>query len=322
MMENKSQKYIKQELAELELRLKQSISSDIELATEVSSYIVKSGGKRIRPTITILIAKALGYQGKELINLATAIELLHTATLIHDDVVDQSEFRRGKTSIHKRWDNAHGVLVGDFVYSKAFQLMASLKDKKIIQTLADSTNKISEGEVFQLNFQGSKTLKEKDYFEIIGRKTAELFKASAHTAALIAKSNQTLLKLSCEFAYSLGIAFQLRDDLLDYSGKKEKTGKAIGKDFLEGKMTLPLIKALEFSDEVNLNIIKNAFKERNEEKLTEVIHIINKSGAIKEIEKISHKYSSNSLKMLNRFPQTPYRESLQELVLNLKERSK
>ena len=322
MMENKSQKYIKQELVELELRLKQSISSDIELATEVSSYIVKSGGKRIRPTITILIAKALGYQGKELINLATAIELLHTATLIHDDVVDQSEFRRGKTSIHKRWDNAHGVLVGDFVYSKAFQLMASLKDKKIIQTLADSTNKISEGEVFQLNFQGSKTLKEKDYFEIIGRKTAELFKASAHTAALIAKSNQTLLKLSCEFAYSLGIAFQLRDDLLDYSGKKEKTGKAIGKDFLEGKMTLPLIKALEFSDEVNLNIIKNAFKERNEEKLTEVIHIINKSGAIKEIEKISHKYSSNSLKMLNRFPQTPYRESLQELVLNLKERSK
>ena len=322
MMENKSQKYIKQELAELELRLKQSISSDIELATEVSSYIVKSGGKRIRPTITILIAKALGYQGKELINLATAIELLHTATLIHDDVVDQSELRRGKTSIHKRWDNAHGVLVGDFVYSKAFQLMASLKDKKIIQTLADSTNKISEGEVFQLNFQGSKTLKEKDYFEIIGRKTAELFKASAHTAALIAKSNQTLLKLSCEFAYSLGIAFQLRDDLLDYSGKKEKTGKAIGKDFLEGKMTLPLIKALEFSDEVNLNIIKNAFKERNEEKLTEVIHIINKSGAIKEIEKISHKYSSNSLKMLNRFPQTPYRESLQELVLNLKERSK
>lgn len=322
MMENKSQKYIKQELVELELRLKQSISSDIELATEVSSYIVKSGGKRIRPTITILIAKALGYQGKELINLATAIELLHTATLIHDDVVDQSEFRRGKTSIHKRWDNAHGVLVGDFVYSKAFQLMASLKDKKIIQTLADSTNKISEGEVFQLNFQGSKTLKEKDYFEIIGRKTAELFKASAHTAALIAKSNQTLLKLSCEFAYSLGIAFQLRDDLLDYSGKKEKTGKAIGKDFLEGKMTLPLIKALEFSDEVNLNIIKNAFKERNEEKLTEVIHIINKSGAIKEIEKISHKYSSNSLKMLNKFPQTPYRESLQELVLNLKERSK
>lgn len=322
MMENKSQKYIKQELVELELRLKQSISSDIELATEVSSYIVKSGGKRIRPTITILIAKALGYQGKELINLATAIELLHTATLIHDDVVDQSEFRRGKTSIHKRWDNAHGVLVGDFVYSKAFQLMASLKDKKIIQTLADSTNKISEGEVFQLNFQGSKTLKEKDYFEIIGRKTAELFKASAHTAALIAKSNQTLLKLSCEFDYSLGIAFQLRDDLLDYSGKKEKTGKAIGKDFLEGKMTLPLIKALEFSDEVNLNIIKNAFKERNEEKLTEVIHIINKSGAIKEIEKISHKYSSNSLKMLNKFPQTPYRESLQELVLNLKERSK
>ena len=322
MMENESQKNITQELVALELRLKQSINSDIELATEVSSYIVKSGGKRIRPTITILIAKALGYRGTGLINLATAIELLHTATLIHDDVVDQSEIRRGKTSIHKRWDNAHGVLVGDFVYSKAFQLMASLKDKKIIQTLADSTNKISEGEVLQLKLQGHKDLKEKDYFEIIGRKTAELFKASAHTGALIAKSNKTLLKLSCEFAYSLGIAFQLRDDLLDYSGKKEKTGKTIGKDFLEGKMTLPLIKALEFSNEMNLKIIKDAFKRKNKEKLTEVIQIINKSGAIKEVENISHEYSSNCLKLLNKFPQNAYKKSLEDLVLSLKERAK
>ena len=151
-METNTFKHIKSELDELEVSLKQSISSDIELATEVSSYIVKLGGKRIRPAITILVAKALDYQGNELIELATAIELLHTATLIHDDVVDQSDIRRGKTSINKRWDNAHGILVGDFVYSKAFQLMASFKDKRIIQALADSTNKISEGEVLQLNF--------------------------------------------------------------------------------------------------------------------------------------------------------------------------
>jgi len=250
------QSYIKKELNALERNLKLSISSDIKLATEVSSYIVKSGGKRIRPTITILIAKALNYKGKELINLATAIELLHTATLIHDDVVDQSEIRRGKESIQKKWDNAHGVLVGDFVYSKAFQLMASLNNKEIMRTLADSTNKISEGEVLQLNLKGSIVISEKEYFEIIERKTAELFKASAHTAALIAEAKKDLVKLSSEFAFTLGIAFQLRDDLLDYHGNELKTGKSIGKDFLEGKITLPLIRAFNLAKKEDLKIIK------------------------------------------------------------------
>ena len=320
-MKKDIRKYIKPELTKLELSLKKSISSDVELATKVSSYIVKSGGKRIWPTITILVAKALNYQGEELIKLATAIELLHTATLIHDDVVDQSEIRRGKTSIQKRWDNAHGVLVGDFVYSKAFQLMAALKDKRIIQSLADSTNKISEGEVLQLNFQGSKTINEKDYFEIISRKTAELFKASAHTAALISECNQALLKASCDFAYSLGVAFQLRDDLLDYSGNRKNTGKIIGKDFLEGKMTLPLIKALELLDANDLSTIKQAFKESDSEKLEKVISIINKSGAISEVEKISHDYSKNCLNLLDQFPENLYRESLQEVVISLRDRS-
>ena len=321
-METNAFKHIKSELDELEVSLKQSISSDIQLATEVSSYIVNLGGKRIRPAITILVAKALDYQGNELIELATAIELLHTATLIHDDVVDQSDIRRGKTSINKRWDNAHGILVGDFVYSKAFQLMASFKDKRIIQALADSTNKISEGEVLQLNFQDSKSIKEKDYFEIIGRKTAELFKASAHTAALISECNKTLLKVSCDFAYSLGVAFQLRDDLLDYSGNRKNTGKIIGKDFLEGKMTLPLIKALELLDTNDLKTIKQAFRERDSEKLEKVISIINKSGAISEVEKISHDYSKNCLNLLDQFPENLYRESLQEVVISLRDRSK
>ena len=320
-MKKDIQKYIKPELTKLELGLKKSISSDVELATKVSSYIVKSGGKRIRPTITILVAKALNYQGEELIKLATAIELLHTATLIHDDVVDQSEIRRGKTSIQKRWDNAHGVLVGDFVYSKAFQLMAALKDKRIIQSLADSTNKISEGEVLQLNFQGSKTINEKDYFEIISRKTAELFKASAHTAALLAKGSLPLIKVSCNFAYSLGVAFQLRDDLLDYSGKENKTGKTIGKDFLEGKMTLPLIKAFKLSQPDDLLTMKLAFKNRDPDKLEQVINIVNKSGAISEVQKITEEYSLNCLKLLEKFPETPYRESLKDVVINLKDRS-
>ena len=320
-MKTDPQKHIKEDLKELELQLKESISSEVDLATEVSSYIVKSGGKRIRPTITILVARALKYRGKELINLATAIELLHTATLIHDDVVDQSEIRRGKTSIHKKWDNAHGVLVGDFVYSKAFQLMASLKNKRIIQTLANSTNRISEGEVLQLNFLESNNIKETDYFEIIGRKTAELFKASAHTAALLAEAEENLIKISCQFAYALGIVFQLKDDLLDYSGNELKTGKRIGKDFLEGKITLPLIQAFNLASPDDLKIIKKAFESRDKRKLQEVINIIAKSGAVEEVEKITKGYCEKCLILLDKFPHSIYTESLREVVTNLRERS-
>ena len=320
-MKTDPQKHIKEDLKELELQLKESISSEVDLATEVSSYIVKSGGKRIRPTITILVARALKYRGKELINLATAIELLHTATLIHDDVVDQSEIRRGKTSIHKKWDNAHGVLVGDFVYSKAFQLMASLKNKRIIQTLANSTNRISEGEVLQLNFLESHNIKETDYFEIIGRKTAELFKASAHTAALLAEAEENFIKISCQFAYALGIVFQLKDDLLDYSGNELKTGKRIGKDFLEGKITLPLIQAFNLASPDDLKIIKKAFESRDKRKLQEVINIIAKSGAVEEVEKITKGYCEKCLIFLDKFPHSIYTESLREVVTNLRERS-
>jgi len=320
-MKTDPQKHIKEDLKELELQLKESISSEVDLATEVSSYIVKSGGKRIRPTITILVARALKYRGKELIKLATAIELLHTATLIHDDVVDQSEIRRGKTSIHKKWDNAHGVLVGDFVYSKAFQLMASLKNKRIIQTLANSTNRISEGEVLQLNFLESNNIKETDYFEIIGRKTAELFKASAHTAALLAEAEENLIKISCQFAYALGIVFQLKDDLLDYSGNELKTGKRIGKDFLEGKITLPLIQAFNLASPDDLKIIKKAFESRDKRKLQEVINIIAKSGAVEEVEKITKGYCEKCLILLDKFPHSIYTESLREVVTNLRERS-
>ena len=165
---------IKNELLQLEETLTSSISSDINLATEVTEHVVDSGGKRIRPVVCILVAKMLNYKGSQLIKLASSIELLHTATLIHDDVVDQSETRRGKQSIHTKWDNAHSVLVGDFVYSKAFQLMASLDNQEIIRILADSTNRISEGEVLQLSLKKKEVLSKNEYFEIIDRKTENL----------------------------------------------------------------------------------------------------------------------------------------------------
>jgi len=312
--------HINKELLQLERALINSIKSDVDLATEVSFYILKSGGKRVRPTIAILIARALGYKGKELITLSSAIELLHTATLIHDDVVDESDIRRGKKSIHKKWDNAHGVLVGDFVYSKAFQLMASLNNKEIIKTLANSTNKISEGEVLQLKLIESNKLKEEDYYEIIGRKTAELFKASALSAALLSDANNKLVKASGNFAFSLGMVFQLRDDLLDYSGNKEITGKIIGKDFMEGKVTLPLIKAFELSSSKDLEFLHKAFKRRDKNDLNKIIDIFNECGAIEHVEKITEEYSEKCLDFLLNLPDSLFRESLQNIVLSLKKR--
>jgi len=319
-MESSIYLQIEAELNELEKVLQKSIDSEVELATEVSSYIVNSGGKRIRPTLTILIAKTLNYQGQELISLASAIELLHTATLIHDDVVDQSEIRRGKKSIHNKWDNAHGVLVGDFVYSKAFQLMASLSDKKLIQTLANTTNRISEGEVLQLNFLESSAFDENMYYKIIGRKTAELFKASTVTAAILAGVNRTTIKTAGEFGFSLGIAFQLRDDLLDYSGKETKTGKKIGKDFLEGKVTLPLIKALELTQDKESNFLKNAFEKGDKKDLPQVTQIIEKSGAIEVVQKETEAYTDKCMNLLDKFDNSIYKKSLENIVINLKER--
>ena len=319
-MELNPYKNIETELSELEMVLQHSIYSDIKLATEVSSYIISSGGKRIRPILAVLVAKTLAYKGKELINLAAAIELLHTATLIHDDVVDESEVRRGKKRIHKKWDNAHGVLVGDFVYSRAFQLMASLSNKKIIQTLANSTNRIAEGEVLQLNILESKAFNEEGYFEIISRKTAELFKASASAGALLANVDENLVRISGEFGFSLGISFQLRDDLLDYSGKEFETGKKIGKDFLEGKVTLPLIKALQLAKTNELKFLQKAFKKGDKADLTKVIDIIRQSGAIDAVQKKAEKYSDRCLNLLDRFEDSTYKKSLETIVIDLKER--
>ena len=262
-------------LGSLESNLLESRSSDIELASEVSNYLVSSGGKRIRPVICILIAKTFNYSGEELIKLASSIELLHSATLIHDDVVDQSQIRRGKESIHNKWDNAHGVLVGDFVYSKAFQLMASFDNSRIIKTLADSTNKISEGEVLQLSLKNKDILSEEDYFEIINRKTAELFKCAAVTAGILSSCDKDQINGLARFSSSLGISFQIQDDILDYFGKEELTGKKVGKDFEEGKFTLPVLIALKkMSDEKKKGFL-DIFTSGKKENFSNILDILN-----------------------------------------------
>ena len=311
---------VSSEIKDLEDSLIRSINSDIGLATKVSSHLVNAGGKRIRPLICILTAKAFGYSGKELIQLASAIELLHTATLIHDDVVDESISRRGKESIHRKWDNAHGVLVGDFVYSKAFQLMAGLKDSQIIKILADSTNIISEGEVLQLSLKSKELISEDDYFEIIGRKTAELFKASSRSAAVLSEASHEEVESAGDFAYSLGIAFQIQDDLLDYFGNEKATGKKIGKDFLEGKITLPVILLFQNVSSIERDKLKNIFKQetRSNEDLNFTLELIKKHNIINECYKKAEHFinlASNSLTVFKDSDEKKILESLTSFSL-------
>ena len=310
-------KLIAEELKELENSLNESINSDIQLATEVSNYLVGSGGKRIRPAICILVAKALGYSGNDLIKLASSIELLHTATLIHDDVVDESITRRGKESIHTKWDNAHGVLVGDFVYSKAFQLMASFDEPKIIRTLADSTNRISEGEVLQLTLKNQSILSEEDYFEVIDRKTAELFKASAVTAGILCSCDNTLLKSLANFANSLGIAFQIQDDILDYYGDESLTGKKLGKDFEEGKFTLPIILALKQNNNKNQTQLLSLFKRGRYEDFPKILSLLDEGNVLKTLQKIFASYAEECMGELKNIPQNSYKDALEDIVSNL-----
>ena len=311
---------IRNELLQLEETLASSISSDIKLATEVTGHVVDSGGKRIRPVVCILVAKMLNYKGSQLIRLASSIELLHTATLIHDDVVDQSATRRGKESIHTKWDNAHSVLVGDFVYSKAFQLMASLDNQEIIRILADSTNRISEGEVLQLSLMKKEVLSKKDYFEIIDRKTAELFKASAITAGALASCDQDKIIALTNFSVSLGMNFQIKDDLLDYFGDEELTGKKIGKDFEEGKFTLPLIIALPSMSEEDRSMILETLFTENKCDFKNIIKLIRDTGAIEKVEEICNKFSETCLKELESFPESDYKTGLIDIVENINTR--
>ena len=316
-MELKYKKVISEELEKLESSLALSVSSEIELATEVSNYIVNSGGKRIRPAICILVAKAFGYSGDDLIRLASSIELLHTATLIHDDVVDESQMRRGKESIQKKWDNAHGVLVGDFVYSKAFQLMASFDNPNIIRALANATNRISEGEVLQLSLKNQDQLTERQYLEIIDRKTAELFRVSSVTAGILSDCNESQLNSLAQFSTSLGIAFQIQDDILDYYGDENLTGKKVGKDYEEGKFTLPIIIALRNTDDENNKKILSLFRNNKKNQFSEVLEILETVDTYKKMQNVFMSYAKDCMKELENVPKNHYRDALEDIVSNL-----
>ncbi len=262
-----------------ELLLSQ-LGSDIGLIEEVSQYLIGSGGKRVRPLVTLLTARALNTDNTKHIALAASIECLHTATLLHDDVVDSSDARRGQPSANASFGNSASILVGDFVYSRAFQMMVSVGRLDILKLLADTTNQISEGEVWQLKNQNRVDITEAEYEQVITKKTAVLFQAAAACAGLVTEQPERIVTALKVYGLELGFAFQLIDDYLDYAGNTDSLGKNLGDDLADGKCTMPLIRALTEASSVETSIIKDAIGSGGRLRFAEVAAIVAKSSGL------------------------------------------
>lgn len=265
----------------------QRLSSDVALVDQLSHYIVNSGGKRLRPLLTIVSAKAFGYQGDMHYLLAAIIEFIHTATLLHDDVVDESDLRRGNETANALFGNAASVLVGDFLYSRAFEMMVDVNDMRVMQILATTTNVIAEGEVMQLmNVHDAQTTEEK-YLAVIHCKTAKLFEAATQLGGILCDRSEKEVQAMAAYGRYLGTAFQLVDDVMDYSSSSEQMGKNVGDDLAEGKPTLPLIYAMQKSTPAQAALIKSAIEEGGYDKIDEVQAIIKQTGALQYTENMA-----------------------------------
>jgi octaprenyl-diphosphate synthase len=246
----------------------------------VAEYIISAGGKRMRPALLLLAARACGYEGKAHHELAAVVEFIHTATLLHDDVVDESSLRRGRTTANAVFGNAASVLVGDFLYSRAFQMMVSVGSMRVMETLADATNVIAEGEVLQLMNCGNADVSIDEYLRVIRFKTAKLFEAAGRLGAIISNSDERTEQALAAYGMHLGTAFQIIDDVLDYSGQEVDTGKHLGDDLAEGKPTLPLIHVIQQGSAEQSAIVRQALEHADRESFADVIRVVNESGAL------------------------------------------
>ena len=289
------------------------LHSDVDLVENIGHYLISAGGKRLRPLLVLLTAPACGYQGKDHIGLAVVIEFLHTATLLHDDVVDVSKLRRGLPTANAKWGNAPSVLVGDFIYSRAFQLMVAQGNLRIMQLLSDTTNRIAEGEVLQLIKAGHAETSEEQYLTVIKNKTAVLFAAATQGAAILAESDQATEDALYQYGLHLGIAFQLVDDLLDYTGDPSKTGKNIGDDLSEGKPTLPLIYTIKHGSAEQAALIRQAITDKDADKLPQVIDAVTKSGALQYTRDQAFQYSNRAIKNLETLSDSIHKDALIKL---------
>lgn len=296
--------------------ISEELSSDVNRIVDISHHLASAGGKRIRPLVTLLSACAVGKEDNiNHIYLATAIEFLHTATLLHDDVVDMSSLRRGKPTANANWGNASSVLVGDFVYSKAFQLLTKINDISVMNILSQITTRIAEGEVKQLMSIGDLNLSREAYFDVITNKTAVLFGGACRCSAVIAKSDKKVEGALANFGLHLGKAFQIFDDYLDYAGNINDLGKNIGDDLAEGKLTLPLIEALRLtSNNKEHHILCNAIKDNNNANIEEVIQIFRDTGALEITLDIAKNEAKNAKEALKDLPDSIYLTALNHIV--------
>lgn len=289
------------------------LHSNVPLVENIGHYIVDAGGKRLRPLLVLLAAGALGEIKKEHIKLAAIIEFIHTATLLHDDVVDISNLRRGRPTANAKWGNAPSVLVGDFLYSRAFQLLVGLGNFPLMQLLADTTNTIAEGEVLQLTKAGDATTDEAAYFKVIENKTAVLFAAATQGAALVTGADNQHCQNLYSYGLNLGIAFQLADDVLDYLGDPEKMGKNIGDDLSEGKPTLPLIATLQLGNAEERALITQAITSRDSNLITQVVAAVKRCGALDYTLDRAKQYAEAAQQTLPRFASSSYQIALSRL---------
>jgi octaprenyl-diphosphate synthase len=296
------------------------LRSNVPLVSQVSAYIVGAGGKRLRPALLLLVCGALGYTGKDRYELAAVVEFIHTATLLHDDVVDESTLRRGRATANEAFGNPASVLVGDFLYSRAFQMMVEAGDMRIMQTLADATNVIAEGEVLQLMNMHDAALSEEGYLLVIRSKTAKLFEASARLAALLAQAPDEIERCCADYGQALGTAFQVIDDLLDYDGDASEMGKNLGDDLREGKATLPLIIAMQRSTASDQLLLKHAIETGGTGHTAKIIEIVQRTGALQATRQAAAAEAQRALDALENLPRNRYSHVLMQLASELLER--
>ena len=294
--------------------IRDSLSSHVPLVEEISTYLIEAGGKRLRPLLVLLAAKACGYEDKQHIKLATIIEFLHTAMLLHDDVVDDSNLRRGRKTANAAWGNPASVLVGDFLHSRAFEMMVEIKDMRVMEILSHATNTIAEGEVQQLTNVRNPDITEQSYMQVISRKTAMLFEAASHSGAVLAKAPSEQQEALQNYGLHLGLAFQLVDDVLDYEGATEDLGKNVGDDLAEGKTTLPLIIAMQNGNEQQVAFVRNAILQGGVENLDEIADIVRTTGGLQYTTDLAETEIDKAIHCLDQLPESEFKNAMNNLA--------
>jgi octaprenyl-diphosphate synthase len=291
------------------------LHSDVALINQLGVYIVNGGGKRMRPLLTVLAAKAIGYKGEEHLQLAAIVEFIHTSTLLHDDVVDESNMRRGRETANAMFGNSASVLVGDFLYSRSFQMMSQLSNLKIMDILSDATNIIAEGEVLQLMNCNDPDTTEDSYMKVIYCKTAKLFEAATRLAAVIAKQDDVTELAMLNYGKHLGTAFQLVDDIMDYTADAQEMGKNVGDDLAEGKPTLPLLYAMKHANEQQSLMIRNAIEHGDGmDNLDDILAAMKQTGALVYTQKKAEEEADKAISAIAILPESEYKQALISLA--------